>query len=91
MPLADRRWDIENHGFKSLNALVHTKHLSAHNLHAAEAMTLVLFSAGNVLQLFFAQVSQEELEALLGKLKVPQRFLQQQLRGSVEALPVPDP
>ena len=88
--LAHWRWDIENNGFKSLNALVHTKHLYAHDLHAAEAMTLILFIAGTVLQLFLAQVSREELEALFGKLKVTRRFLQQQLRASVEALPAPD-
>jgi len=88
--LAHWRWDIENNGFKSLNNLVHTKHLYAHDLHAAEAMTLILFIAGNLLQLFLARITQEELEALLGELKRTRRFLQQQLRLSVEALPVPD-
>ena len=88
--LAHWRWDIENNGFKSLNNLVHTKHLYAHDLHAAEAMTLILFIAGNLLQLFLAQITREELEALLGKMKLPRRFLQEQLRVSVEALPAPD-
>jgi hypothetical protein len=89
--LAHWRWDIENNGFKALNTLVHTKHLYAHDLHAAEAMTLILFIAGNVLHLFLAQLTQEALEALFGKMKVTRRFLQQQLRVSVEALPAPDP
>ena len=88
--LAHWRWDIENNGFKSLNNLVHTKHLYAHDLHAAEAMTLILFIAGNLLQLFLAQLSREQLEALFGKLKVTRKFLQQQLRVSTEALPAPD-
>lgn len=88
--VAHWRWDIENNGFKSLNTLVHTKHLYAHDLHAAEAMTLILFLAGNLLQLFLAQISREEIEALFGKVKLTRRFLQQQLRLSVEALPAPD-
>jgi len=88
--LAHWRWDIENNGFKSLNNLVHTKHLYAHDLHAAEAMTLILFIAGNLLQLFLAQLTRVEIEALFGKMKVTRRFLQQQLRVSTEALPAPD-
>ncbi len=35
--LAHWRWDIENNGFKSLNNLVNTKHLYAHDPHAAQA------------------------------------------------------
>ena len=88
--LAHWRWDIENNGFKSLNSLVHTKHLYAHDLHAAEAMTLILFIAGTVLQLFLGQISREDIEALFGKVKVTRKFLQHQLRASVEALPAPD-
>ena len=88
--LAHWRWDIENNGFKSLNNLVHTKHLYAHDLHAAEAMTLILFLAGNVLQLFLAQISREDIEACFGKVKATRRFLQQQLRASVETLPLPE-
>ena len=88
--LAHWRWDIENNGFKSLNSLVHTKHLYAHDLHAAEAMTLILFIAGNGLQLFLAQLTREEIETLFGKLKVTRRFLQEQLRVSVGELPAPD-
>ena len=88
--LAHWRWDIENNGFKSLNTLVHTKHLYAHDLHAAEAMTLILFIAGNLLQLFLARITREEIEALFGKMKVTRRFLQEQLRVSVGELPAPD-
>ena len=88
--LAHWRWDIENNGFKSLNTLVHTKHLYAHDLHAAEAMTLLLFIAGNLLHLFLAQLTREEIETLFGKLKVTRRFLQEQLRVSVGELPAPD-
>ena len=88
--LAHWRWDIENNGFKSLNTLVHTKHLYAHDLHAAEAMTLILFIAGNLLHLFLAQLTREEIETLFGKLKVTRRFLQEQLRVSVGELPAPD-
>ena len=62
----------------------------AGDLTAAEAMTLILFIAGTVLQLFLAQISREELEALFGKAKLTRKFLQQQLRASVEALPAPD-
>ena len=88
--LAHWRWDIENNGFKSLNNLVHTKHLYAHDLHAAEAMTLILFIAGNLLQLFLARITREEIEALFGKMKPTKRFLQEQLRVSVGELPAPD-
>ena len=88
--LAHWRWDIENNGFKSLNSLVHTKHLYAHDLHAAESMTLILFIAGNVLQLFLTQIRREDIEALFGKVKATRRFLQQQLRASVETLPLPE-
>jgi len=88
--LAHWRWDIENNGFKSLNNLLHTKHLYAHDLHAAEAMTLILFIAGNVLQLFLTQICREDIEALFGKVKLTRRFLQQQLRASVETLPLPE-
>ena len=88
--LAHWRWDIENNGFKSLNSLVHTKHLCAHDLHAAEAMTLLLFIAGTVLQLFLGQISREDIEALFGRVKLTRKFLQEQLRVSVEALPAPD-
>jgi len=88
--LAHWRWDIENKGVKSLNSLVHTKHLYAHDLHAAEAMTLILFIAGTVLQLFLGQSSREDIEALFGKVKLTRKFLQHQLRASVEALPAPD-
>ena len=88
--LAHWRWDIENNGFKSLNTLVHTKHLYAHDLHAAEAMTLILFIAGNLLHLFLAQLTREEIETLFGKLKITRRFLQEQLRVSVGELPAPD-
>ena len=69
---------------------MHTKHLYAHDLHAAEARTLILVLAGNLLQLFLAQISREEIEALVGKVKLTRRFLQQQLRLSGEALPAPD-
>lgn len=89
--LAHWRWDIENNGFKSLNNLVHTKHLYAHDLHAAEAMILILFIAGNLLHLFLAQTTPEEIEAFFGKMKVTRRFLQEQLRVSVGELPAPDP
>lgn len=88
--LAHWRWDIENNGFKMLNALVHTKHLYAHDPHAQEAMTLILFIAGNVLQLFLAQSSREQLQALFGKVKLTRRFLQQQIRDSLVALSIPD-
>ena len=88
--LAHWRWDIENNGFKSLNSLGHTNHLYAHAPHAAEAMTLILFLAGNVLQLFLAQISREDIEACFGKVKATRQFLQQQLRASVETLPLPE-
>ena len=88
--LAHWRWDIENNGFKSFNSLVHTKHIYSHDLHAAEAMALILLIAGTVLQLFLSQVGREELEAFFGKVKLTRVFLQRQLRASVEALPAPD-
>jgi len=88
--LAHWRWDIENNGFKSLNDLVHTKHLYAHDAHAAEAVLLILLIAGNLLQLFLSQISQEELQARLGKVKPTRRFLQGELRDSLDALPLPD-
>lgn len=88
--LAHWRWDIENNGFKALNGLVHTKRIYSHSLHAAEAMTLILFIAGNVLQLFFSQITPEEIEALFGKVKLTRGFLQRQLRASVAALAAPD-
>ena len=88
--LAHWRWDIENNGFKSFNSLVHTKHIYSHDLHAAEAMALILLIAGTVLQLFLSHVGREELEVLFGKVKLTRVFLQRQLRASVEALPAPD-
>ena len=88
--LAHWRWDIENNGFKSFNCLVHTKHIYSHDLHAAEAMALILLIAGTVLQLFLSHVGREELEAFFGKVKLTRVFLQRQLRASVEALPAPD-
>ena len=88
--LAHWRWDIENNGFKMLNALVHTKHLYAHDPHAAQAVLLILFIAGNLLQLFLAHLSAEEIQARFGKVKDTRRFLQGELRDSLEDLPVPD-
>jgi hypothetical protein len=88
--LAHWRWDIENNGFKMLNALVHTKHLYAHHPHAAEAVLLILFMAGNLLQLFLAHLSPEEIEARFGKVKNTRRFLQGELRDSLADLPLPD-
>lgn len=88
--LAHWRWDIENNGFKALNSLGKTKHLYAHDPNAAEAVTLILFRNGNVLQLFLAQLSPEPLTALFGKVKLTRRFLQQSLRDSLVAMLVPD-
>ena len=88
--LAHWRWDIENNGFKTLNALVHTKHLYAHDKHAAEAVTLTLFIAGNILQLFLDQISLQEIHDRFGKVKPTRRFLQGELRDSVQAVPVFD-
>ena len=88
--LAHWRWDIENNGFKTLNALVHTKHIYAHHPHAQQAVTLILFIAGNVLQLFLAQIRQKHIQACFGKLKLTRRFLQQQICDSLMLLPAPD-
>lgn len=88
--LAHWRWDIENNGFKTLNALVHTKHLSAHAPQAAEAMLLLLFLAGNLLQLFWAQVDPARLTALLGRVKHTRRLGQQLLRESLATPPALD-
>lgn len=87
--LAHWRWDIENNGFKSLNDLVHTKHIYAHDAHAAEVMLLILLIAGNLLQLFLAQISQAEITTFFGRVKVTRRFLQQQIRDSLWILPDP--
>ncbi len=81
--LAHWRWDIENNGFKTFNALVHTKHQYAHDPHAAEAMLLLLFLAGNLLQLVWAQVAPARLSALLGRVKRTRRLGQQLLRESL--------
>jgi hypothetical protein len=88
--LAHWRWDIENNGFKMLNALVHTKHLYAHSPHAAQAVLLILLMAGNLLQLFLTHLSPEEIEARFGKVKDTRRFLQGELRDSLADLPIPD-
>lgn len=88
--LAHWRWDIENNGFKTLNALVHTKHLYAHDKHAAQAVTLALFIAGNILQVFLDQISLQEIYAQFGKVKITRRFLQGELRDSVAAVPAFD-
>lgn len=88
--LAHWRWDIENNGFKSLNDLVHTKHLYAHDAHAAQAVLLILLIAGNLLQLFLRHISLEEVQARLGKVKPTRRFLQGVLKESLDALPLPD-
>ena len=70
--------------------MVHTKHIYSHDLHAAEAMALILLIAGTVLELFLSQVGQGGVEAFFGKVKLTRVFLQRQLRASVEALPAPD-
>jgi hypothetical protein len=88
--LAHWRWDIENNGFKSFNDLVHTKHLYAHDEHAAEAILLILLIAGDVLQLFLRQISLEEIWQRFGKVKPTRRFLQGELRDSLSELPMPD-
>ena len=88
--LAHWRWDVENKGFKTLNALVHTKHIYAHHPHAQQAITLILAIAGNLLQLFLTQITPKLIEACFGKLKCTQRFLQQQLCDSLMLLPAPD-
>jgi len=88
--LAHWRWDIENNGFKMLNCLVHTKHLYAHPLNAAQAVTLILFIAGIVLQLFLKSLSSQEIEDSFGKVKDTRRFLQAELRDSIANLPIPD-
>jgi len=88
--LAHWRWDIENNGFKMLNCLVHTKHLYAHDQHAAQAVTLILFIAGIVLQLFLGSLSSKEIEDCFGKVKDTRRFLQIELRDSIANLPIPD-
>ena len=85
------RWDIENNGFKVLNSLVHTKHLYSHQSQAAEAVLAILFLAGTLLQVFFATLSQEELEALVGKAKITQKFLQFLLLASLIVLASADP
>jgi hypothetical protein len=87
--LAHWRWDIENNGFKSFNDLVHTKHLYAHDAHAAQAVLLILLLAGNLLQLFLRQISQEEIQQRFGKVKPTRRFLQEELRDSLSELPAP--
>jgi len=88
--LAHWRWDIENNGFKMLNALVHTKHLYAHAPHAAQAVLLILFIAGNLLQLFLEHLSPQEIQARFGKVKDTRRFLQGELRDSLAELPAPE-
>lgn len=85
------RWDIENNGFKSFNDLVQTKHIYAHDKHAAQAVILILLIAGSVLQLFLSQISKEEIQARFGKVKPTRRFLQGELKDSLATLPVPDP
>jgi hypothetical protein len=84
------RWDIENNGFKMLNALVHTKHLYAHDPHAAQAVTLILFIAGTILQLFLASLSLSQIQERFGKVKPTRGFLQGELRDSIADLPAPD-
>lgn len=88
--LAHWRWDIENNGFKMLNSLVHTKHMYAHLPNAAQAVTLILFIAGNILQLFLRSLSSQEIEDSFGKVKDTRRFLQAELRDSIANLPLPD-
>ena len=62
--LAHWRWDVENHGFKSLNQTVVTngrstaKRIYSHDPTASEAILLILFIVFNLLSLFLLRVSQ---------------------------------
>ncbi len=62
--LAHWRWDVENHGFKSLNQTVVTngrsaaKRIYSHDPTASEAILLILFIVFNLLGLFLLRVSQ---------------------------------
>jgi len=55
--LAHWRWDVENHGFKSLNQTVVTKRIYSHDPTASEAILLILFIVFNLLSLFLLRVS----------------------------------
>ena len=54
--LAHWRWDVENHGFKSLNQTVVTKRIYSHDPTASEAILLILFVVFNLLSLFLLRV-----------------------------------
>ena len=88
--LAHWRWDEENNGFKALNHLMHTKHEYAGTPEAQEAMLLILMCAGNLFQLFDANIPDQTLHRLLGKLKRTRRLIQQLLFQSLWMEPAPD-
>lgn len=87
--LGHERWQVENNGFKTLNHLVHTKHLYAHEPNAQEAMILILMMAANLLQLFDLRISDQALISALGKVKRTKRLMQQLIRQSL-LIPAPD-
>lgn len=50
-----RRWHVENHGFRALNALCHTKRVFTHDDHAFLAALLIFLVAFNLIHLWPAR------------------------------------
>ena len=76
------RWDIENHGFKSLNQTVRTKHLYSHNSTAMLAITMLLCVVFTWLQLFM-NVVWTVVQTCYPGMKMTQKFVYAEIRRAL--------
>lgn len=76
------RWDIENHGFKSLNQTVCTKHLYSHNSTAMLAITMLLCIVFVLLQLFM-NIVWPVVQSRYAGMKMTQKFVYAEIRRAI--------
>jgi len=76
------RWDVENHGFKSLNQTVRTKHLYSHNSTAMLAITMLLCVVFTLLQLFM-NVVWTVVQSCYAGMKMTQKFVYAEIRRAI--------
>ena len=65
-----RRWQVENNGFRALNALAHTKRVFTHDDHSFLAALLIFLVAFNLIHLFASQIDPHWLRQELGAVRV---------------------
>ncbi len=80
--LGHLRWDVENHGFKSLNQTVRTKHLYSHNSTAMLAITILLCVVFTLLQLFL-NVVWTVVQGCYAGMKMTQKFVYAEIRRAI--------